>query len=46
MSDVILKMPRSAQIIYPKDIGPILIAADISEGDKVLESGWAPAHCQ
>ena len=39
MSDVILKMPRSAQIIYPKDIGPILIAADIAEGDKVLESG-------
>ena len=39
MSDVILKMPRSAQIIYPKDIGPILIAADIAEGDRVLESG-------
>tara|TARA_Y100000768_G_scaffold366344_1_gene328421 strand:+ start:3289 stop:4074 length:786 start_codon:yes stop_codon:yes gene_type:complete len=39
MSDVILKMPRSAQIIYPKDIGPILIAADIAKGDKVLESG-------
>lgn len=39
MSDVILKMPRSAQIIYPKDIGPILIAADIAPGHKVLESG-------
>ena len=39
MSDVILKMPRSAQIIYPKDIGPILIAADIANGNKVLESG-------
>tara|TARA_Y100001970_G_scaffold33139_1_gene41100 strand:- start:16461 stop:17249 length:789 start_codon:yes stop_codon:yes gene_type:complete len=39
MSDVILKMPRSAQIIYPKDIGPILIAADIAAGNKVLESG-------
>lgn len=39
MSDVILKMPRSAQIIYPKDIGPILVAADIANGDKVLESG-------
>ena len=36
MSDVILKMPRSAQIIYPKDIGPILVAADIANGDKVL----------
>ncbi|MBD29505.1 MAG: tRNA (adenine-N1)-methyltransferase [Acidimicrobiaceae bacterium] len=39
MSDVILKMPRSAQIIYPKDIGPILIAADIAPGHNVLESG-------
>ena len=39
MSDVILKMPRSAQIIYPKDIGPILVAADIANGDRVLESG-------
>ena len=39
MSDVILKMPRSAQIIYPKDIGPMLVAADIAPGHKVLESG-------
>ena len=39
MSDVILKMPRSAQIIYPKDIGHILLAADIYPGVKVLESG-------
>ena len=39
MSDVILKMPRAAQIIYPKDIGHILLAADIYPGVKVLESG-------
>jgi len=39
MSDVILKMPRAAQIIYPKDIGHILLAADIFPGVKVLESG-------
>ncbi|MBG01251.1 MAG: tRNA (adenine-N1)-methyltransferase [Acidimicrobiaceae bacterium] len=39
MSDVILKMPRSAQIIYPKDIGHILLVADIYPGVKVLESG-------
>ena len=39
MSDVILKMPRGAQIIYPKDIGHILLAADIYPGVKVLESG-------
>ena len=39
MDDVILKMPRAAQIIYPKDIGQILMAADIYPGVKVLESG-------
>ncbi len=39
MSDVILKMPRAAQIIYPKDIGHILLAADIYPGVEVLESG-------
>ena len=39
MSDVILKMPRSAQIIYPKDIGHILLKADIYPGVRVLESG-------
>ena len=32
-------MPRAAQIIYPKDIGHILLAADIFPGVKVLESG-------
>ena len=39
MADVILKMPRSAQIIYPKDIGPIIIAADIAPSHRILESG-------
>ncbi len=39
MSDVILKMPRAAQIIYPKDIGHILLAADVYPGVKILESG-------
>ena len=29
LSDVVLKMPRGAQVIYPKDLGAILIAADI-----------------
>lgn len=38
-SDYILEMPRSAQIIYPKDIGIILIWADIYEGAKVIEAG-------
>ena len=39
LSEFILKMPRGAQVIYPKDIGPILMMADIGPGLKVLESG-------
>lgn len=39
ITDYILKMPRGAQVIYPKDIGPILILADIFQGARVLESG-------
>jgi tRNA (adenine57-N1/adenine58-N1)-methyltransferase len=32
-------MPRGAQVIYPKDIGPILMLADIEPGCQVFESG-------
>lgn len=39
LSDVVLKMPRGAQVIYPKDLGAILLAADIGPGMKVLEAG-------
>lgn len=39
LSDFVLKMPRGAQVIYPKDLGPILLLADISPGVRVLESG-------
>lgn len=39
LSDVILAMPRGAQVIYPKDIGAILLAGDIRCGVRVLESG-------
>jgi tRNA (adenine57-N1/adenine58-N1)-methyltransferase len=39
LSEFILKMPRGAQVIYPKDIGPILLQADIFPGARVLESG-------
>lgn len=39
ISDFVLKMPRGAQVIYPKDIGPILILADVFPGARVLESG-------
>jgi tRNA (adenine57-N1/adenine58-N1)-methyltransferase len=39
LSEFVLKMPRGAQVIYPKDLGPILMLADISPGVRVLESG-------
>jgi tRNA (adenine57-N1/adenine58-N1)-methyltransferase len=39
LSEFVLKMPRGAQVIYPKDLGPILMLADIFPGARVLESG-------
>lgn len=39
LADYILKMPRGAQVVYPKDIGIILLWADIYPGATVLEAG-------
>ncbi len=39
LSDAVLKMPRGAQVIYPKDLGAILIEADIAPGVRALEAG-------
>ncbi len=39
LAQVILNMPRQAQVIYPKDIGPILLWADIHPGATVVEIG-------
>jgi tRNA (adenine57-N1/adenine58-N1)-methyltransferase len=39
LRDYILKMPRGAQVIYPKDIGPILVLGDIFAGARLLEAG-------
>ncbi len=39
LAEFILKMPRGAQVIYPKDLGPLLMIADIFPGVRVLESG-------
>lgn len=39
LSDFVLKMPRGAQVVYPKDLGPILMLADIFPGARVFESG-------
>jgi tRNA (adenine57-N1/adenine58-N1)-methyltransferase len=39
LSDYVLSMPRGAQVIYPKDLGPMTLLADIGPGMRVLESG-------
>ena len=39
LSDFVLSMPRGAQVIYPKDLGPLLLLADLAPGLRVLESG-------
>ena len=39
LEDFVVVMPRGAQVIYPKDLGPILMMADIAPGVRVLESG-------
>lgn len=38
-ADFVLKMPRGAQVVYPKDLGPIMVYADIHPGARVLEAG-------
>jgi len=39
LADFVLKMPRGAQVVYPKDLGPLLMLADIFPGARVFESG-------
>ena len=39
LAEVVLKMPRGAQVIYPKDLGPMLILADVFPGARIFESG-------
>jgi tRNA (adenine57-N1/adenine58-N1)-methyltransferase catalytic subunit len=39
LAEYIVKMPRGAQVIYPKDLGPILMFADVFPGARILESG-------
>lgn len=39
LAEFILKMPRGAQVIYPKDLGAILMLADLAPGLRVLEAG-------
>ncbi len=39
LSDVTVKMPRGAAVVYPKDAAQILGAADVFPGARVLEAG-------
>lgn len=43
LEDVVLEMPRGAQVIYPKDLAPICMLADIGPGLQVFESGVGSA---
>lgn len=39
LADTVVGMPRGAQVIYPKDLGAMVVAADIHCGARVLEAG-------
>jgi tRNA (adenine57-N1/adenine58-N1)-methyltransferase len=39
LEDFVVEMPRGAQVIYPKDLAPICMLADIGPGARVFESG-------
>ncbi|HEX2997547.1 MAG TPA: tRNA (adenine-N1)-methyltransferase, partial [Anaerolineales bacterium] len=39
LADLITELPRTTQILYPKDIGFILVTMGIGPGQKVLEAG-------
>ena len=39
LSEYVLAMPRGSQVIYPKDLGNILIMADVFPGATVVEAG-------
>ena len=39
LADFVLKMPRGAQVVYPKDLGAILVHADVGPASRVLEAG-------
>jgi tRNA (adenine57-N1/adenine58-N1)-methyltransferase catalytic subunit len=39
LGDYVLKMKRGAQVVYPKDVGLILVYGDIGPGATVLEAG-------
>jgi tRNA (adenine57-N1/adenine58-N1)-methyltransferase len=39
LGDFVLAMPRGAQVIYPKDLGALLMLVDVYPGARILEAG-------
>ena len=39
LADLLIDIPRTTQILYPKDIGFILVTMGVGPGQKVLEAG-------
>jgi len=39
LGDVLIDLPRNTQILYPKDIGFILVTMGVGEGQRVMEAG-------
>ena len=39
LADLLIDLPRTTQILYPKDIGFILVTMGIGHGQKVIEAG-------
>jgi tRNA (adenine57-N1/adenine58-N1)-methyltransferase len=39
LADLITELPRTTQILYPKDIGFILVTMGVGPGQKVMEAG-------
>ena len=39
LADLLIELPRTTQILYPKDIGFILVTMGVGPGQKVMEAG-------
>jgi tRNA (adenine57-N1/adenine58-N1)-methyltransferase catalytic subunit len=39
LHDILMSLKRSSQIIYPKEIGPILLKLDVGRGKRIIEAG-------
>jgi tRNA (adenine57-N1/adenine58-N1)-methyltransferase len=39
LADLLIDLPRTTQILYPKDIGFILVTMGVGHGQKVIEAG-------